>query len=134
MHLPVALSFFISPVKPCFKPTFLLFLMTYLKQWYEFYILCVFLRLPVCNCHTYSAFHGVYTESGCLRFVLNILCFLVLIHELVIRVSFFTDTGTIPCISTSCSIDRGVIHEIGWKKFKRPGHVNMILGIHCSFL
>ena len=74
MHLPVALSFFISPVNPCFKPIFLLFLTTYLKQWYEFYILCVFLRLPAFNCHTYSAFHGVYTESGCLRFVLNILC------------------------------------------------------------
>ena len=31
-HLPVAFVVFISPVKPCFKPLFLLSLMTYLKQ------------------------------------------------------------------------------------------------------
>ena len=80
-------SRFISPVKPRFKPLFLLFLATYLKIWLvnfhsnrqlhaenELYILSVFLRLSVFNCHTYNAFHGVYTESGCLRFVLKILC------------------------------------------------------------
>ena len=37
------------------------------------FVLCLFLRLPVFNCHTYSAFHGMYIESGCLRFVLKIL-------------------------------------------------------------
>ena len=98
------------------------------------YIVCVFtitcIQLPYLQCIPRGV-HRVRMSSFCVKYTV---CFHVLIHELVIRVSFFTDTGAIPCISTSCSIARGVIHEIGWKKFKRPGHVYMILGMHCSSL
>ena len=46
----------------------------------------------------------------------------------------FLDTGAILCICTSGSDARGAMHEIGWKKFKQPGHVHMILGMHRSSL
>ena len=90
-----------------------------------FTITCI--QLPYLQCIPRSV-HRVRMSSFCVK---DTVCFRVLIHELVIRV-YFTDTGAIPCISTSGSIARGVIHEIGWKKLKKPGHAYMILGMHCS--
>ena len=97
------------------------------------YNVCVFtitfIQLPYPQCIPRGV-HRVRMSSFCVK---DTVCFHVLIHELVIRVSL-TDTGEIPCISTGGGIARGVIHEIGWKKFKQPGHAYMILGMHCSSL
>ena len=86
------------------------------------YIVCVFtitcIQLPYLQCIPHGV-HRVQVSSFCVK---DTVCFHVLIHEVVIRVSF-TDTGAIPYISTSGSIARGAIHEISWKKFRQPGHV-----------
>ena len=140
---------FISPVKPCFKLIFLLFLTTYLKQWYPnmfgyfsfkspdtcwkrlLYIVCAFtitcIRLPYIQCVPRSV-HSVWMSSLCIKYTVR---FHVLVNELVTRVSL-TDNGAIPCtyICTSGSVARGAMHEIGWKKFKQAGHVYMILARH----
>ena len=134
MHLPVALSFAISPVKPCFKPIFSFFNDLSKTMVRVLYIVCVFtitcIQLPYLQCIPRGV-HRVRMSSFCVK---DTVCFHVLIHELVIPVSFFTDIRAVPCISTSGSIARGVIHETGCKKFKRQGHVYMILGMHCSSL
>ena len=97
------------------------------------YIVCVFtitcIQLPYLQCIP-RGIHRVRMSSFCVK---DTVSFHVLIHELVIRVSF-SDTGAIIYISTSGSIARGVIHEIDWKKFKQPGHAYMILWMHCSSL
>ena len=78
MHLPVTLSFLSHPWNHVLN--LFSFFNDLSKQCYEFYILCVFLWLPVFNCHTYSAFHQVRMSSF---YVVDTVCFHVLIHELV---------------------------------------------------
>ena len=81
------------------------------------YIVCVFtvtrIQLPYPQ-YIPRGVHRVRMSSFCDK---DTVCYHVLIHEVVIRVSL-TDTGAIPCLSTSDSIARGAIHEFGWKKFK----------------
>ena len=89
--------------------------------------------------YLYSTAIPTVRSTGCTRSldvficVTGIVCVHVLVNEPVIRVSL-TDTGEIPCICTSGSVARCAMHEISWNKFKQPGHVYMILGMHCSSL
>ena len=72
----------------------------------------------------------VWMSSLCVK---GTVCFHVLVNDLVIRV-FPTDTVARLCICTSGCVARSAMHWIGWKKFKQPGQVYMILGAHCSSL
>ena len=96
-------------------------------------IVCVFtitcIQLPYPHCVPRGV-HRVWMSLFCVK---DIVCFHVLVNDLVMRVSS-TDTGAIPCICTSGSVGRGAMHWIGWKRFKQPGHAYMIRGMHNSAL
>ena len=96
-------------------------------------IVCVFtitcIQLPYPHCVPRGV-HRVWMSLFCVK---DIVCFHVLVNDLVIRVSS-TDTGAIPCICTSGSVGRGAMHWIDWKRLKQPGHAYMMRGMHHSAL